>query len=143
MDQTAPLRLLLLHPYASDGASFTRKSASFRNLCGLSGATCIAPDAPHILGGGATELATDTAEQARFRWFCFGEEDPPVDAPIEEFLRLGAHLEGVEQSVAKLRTQLSAAPVAGWICFSQGAVMVCRPWMSPICLPAVYLHVFL
>lgn len=109
--------VLLVHPYASSGAAFHKKAKTFLNMLGLRGARCVAPDAPHALVGPQWE------GEPRFRWFRFGEVDPDVNAPLEEFLRVTT-LGGVEESTAHLRSVLKESPCEGWVCFSQGAAFV-------------------
>lgn len=119
-------RVLLVHPYASSGPVFAKKADGLLKLLGWRG-DVVAPNAPHAyVEAGADKMDGATeAKDGRFCWFRFGDAEPPIDAPLEAFLRAGAaHLHGIEESIACLRDAVARQECEGWICFSQGAAFV-------------------
>lgn len=116
-------RVLLLHPYASNGKVFAKKSTSFLKLMGLHGCAVVAANAPHVMSvHGQDEDKDEEEDGQRLRWFRFGGDvEPAMDAPIEEY-RKAPYLVGIEESIQYLRVLLSENPCCdGWVCFSQGA----------------------
>ncbi|XP_037126218.1 esterase OVCA2 [Syngnathus acus] len=114
----APVRVLCVHGYRQNGASFREKTGALRKLL-KNKAELVYVNAPHLLVQGEEGDGTDGNRYARGWWF----SDPVARTfSAQQPCERGA---GLDESVAALRQAVRRdGPFDGVLGFSQGAALV-------------------
>jgi len=116
---TEPLKILCIHGYRQNGASFKQKLGAFRKAVGKR-AEFVFIDAPHVVPKKTTDSEESTNEE-RGWWFSANEDDFMSFNALET----SEICPGFDDSVAAIHDALNTlGPFDGILGFSQGAAMV-------------------